>query len=404
MLRQMLEEIEAGKESAVLERCLRRIREAEPEIQAWLEVAPRQGSRRGPLRGVPFGVKDIFETEGMATEYGSPVYKGRKGRRDAALVAELRRRGAVLVGKTHTTAFAYRDPGPTRNPRNREHTPGGSSSGSAAAVAAGMVPFALGTQTRGSVIRPASFCGVVGFKPTYGLLPTAGLLPLARSLDTAGLFTETAADMRVLWERMGYPAGSGERATLGAADGAGEVEPEMERAFRETVARLREAGLAMETVRLPAAFRELEAVTRRIMEYEGAREHAARFREHGDKLGRLAELVRTGLKLPESDYRRDRETVARAKQEMAAVFRHTPVILTPAAPGPAPRGLGSTGDPKMNAPWTALGTPAVTVPMPVTGLPLGLQITADYGHDARVLEAAVRVERVLADGVTGGQR
>jgi Asp-tRNA(Asn)/Glu-tRNA(Gln) amidotransferase A subunit family amidase len=381
--------------SLTLKQCLSRIQEDDLRVRAWVEVAPKEPLGKGPLWGIPFGVKDIFETAGMATEYGSPVYQGRKGTRDAALVADLRRRGAVLVGKTHTAAFALRDPPPTRNPRDPEHTPGGSSSGSAAAVAAGMVPFALGTQTRGSVLRPASFCGVVGFKPTYGLLPMEGVLEVSKSLDTVGLFTETASGMQDLWQRMGYPAGARERVRLGVPVKVDEVAPEMGAAFRKVVPRLREGGFAIEAVELPAVFWELVQATVRIQTYEGARVHEARYREQGDRLGRLAELVRDGLKMSQQEYVVAKETVARAKQEMGPVFARAPVILTPAATGPAPRGLASTGDPRMNAPWTALGTPTVAIPMPVEGLPLGLQLTAEYGHDARLLAAAVAVETAL---------
>src|SRR6185295_4487435 len=175
-----------------------RIREADQSIQAWVQVAPQSPGGSGKLSGIPFGVKDIIETKGLATEYGSPVYKGRIGTADARIVRDLRGRGAVLLGKTRTTQFAYRTPGPTRNPRDLAHTPGGSSSGSAAAVAAGMVPFTIGEQTRGSMIRPASFCGVTGFKPTYDLLSMEGVLIVARSLDTLGLFTPTPEDMLAL--------------------------------------------------------------------------------------------------------------------------------------------------------------------------------------------------------------
>ncbi|MBM3775935.1 MAG: amidase, partial [Acidobacteria bacterium] len=170
LLRQFLDNPEG-----LLEVCRARIRERDPEIRAWVEVSPQPPLGPGPLDGIPFGAKDIFETRGLATEYGSPLYAGRKGDTDAALVTDLRRRGALLLGKTQTTAFAYFDPAPTRNPRDPRHTPGGSSSGSAAAVACGMVAFALGSQTQGSVIRPAAFCGVVGFKPTFGKLSTEGV-------------------------------------------------------------------------------------------------------------------------------------------------------------------------------------------------------------------------------------
>ena len=187
-----------------MQSCLERIRALDPSIHAWVQVAPQDPTGDGPLAGIPFGAKDIIETRGLATQYGSPIYEGRIGVSDAAIIAELRTRGAILMGKTHTTAFAYRTPAPTRNPHNLQHTPGGSSSGSAAAVAAGMVPLALGTQTQGSVLRPASFCGIAGFKPTYGLVSMEGVLPFAKTLDTLGFFTATAADMLALWNALGY--------------------------------------------------------------------------------------------------------------------------------------------------------------------------------------------------------
>src|SRR5215813_4511280 len=191
--------------NACLEESLRRIAALDGEVRAWSFVCPETNLADGPLRGVPYGAKDIIETRGTPTEYGSPLYKGRIGTEDAAVITALREKGAVLIGKTHTTAFASFDPAPTRNPRNLAHTPGGSSSGSAAAVAAGMVPFAIGTQTQGSIIRPASFCGVIGFKPSHGLLPLGGILPFAPTLDTAGFFAETALDIRLLWSALGFP-------------------------------------------------------------------------------------------------------------------------------------------------------------------------------------------------------
>src|SRR5687768_16145049 len=211
------------------------IRASDSSIHAWVQVMPQRPTGDGPLAQIPFGAKDIMETRGLATEYGSPIYKGRIGTADAAIVRELRGRGAVLMGKTHTTAFAHREPAPTRNPHNLEHTPGGSSSGSAAAVAAGMVPFALGTQTRGSVLRPASYCGVTGFKASYGLISLDGVLPFARSLDTLGFFTHTPADMLALWEAMGHPTGRAEDTTFGLPEPMPEVEPEMRTAFQGAV-------------------------------------------------------------------------------------------------------------------------------------------------------------------------
>src|SRR5215471_2289692 len=216
-----------------LQSCLDRIRALDSSIHAWVQVSPQRPTGHGKLSEIPFGAKDIIETRGLATEYGSPIYKGRIGTADAAIIREMRKRGAILLGKTQTTAFSYFTPSPTRNPRDLEHTPGGSSSGSAAAVAAGMVPFTIGEQTRGSIVRPASYCGVTGFKPTYGLLSMEGVLPLAKSLDTLGFFTPTAADMLALWEAMGHPTGRDEDVALAAPDPVPDVEPPMKAAFQQ---------------------------------------------------------------------------------------------------------------------------------------------------------------------------
>ena len=195
---------------------LERIQRLDDSIHAWVQVLPQPQIADGPLAGIPFGAKDIMETRALVTEYGSPIYKGRHGTEDAAMIRRLESLGAILLGKTHTAQFAHRSPAPTRNPRNLEHTPGGSSSGSAAAVAAGMVPFALGTQTAGSILRPASYCGITGFKPTFGTLPLDGVLPFSRSLDTLGLFTNTPSGMLALWEALGQAVGRDEeRLVLG---------------------------------------------------------------------------------------------------------------------------------------------------------------------------------------------
>jgi amidase len=343
-----------------------------------------------------------METRGLSTEYGSPVYKGRIGTADAAIVQDLRRRGAVLLGKTHTTAFAYRDPGPTRNPRNLDHTPGGSSSGSAAAVAAGMVPFALGTQTGGSVLRPASFCGVTGFKPTYGLIPTDGVLQFAKSLDTVGFFTNTPADMLALWSALDRPTGlekGGEDETfaIAAPDPMPEVEPEMAAAFQGALSSLASRGASIRKVNIAALLVKLTEANRVLMYYEGARFHQQRYQEFGDRLGSMAALVREGLQIPQSHYNETRRFIAESQAHLVELYKATPIILVPAATGPAPLGLSSTGDSRMNAPWTALGTPAISIPMPVAGkLPLGLQLTGAPGDDARVLRTALRLDRILS--------
>src|SRR5579863_8646133 len=378
-----------------LEECLARIKELEPSIHAWVQVKPEMPTGDGPLSGIPFGVKDIIETQGMATEYGSPLYKGRIGSTDAAIIREMRSRGAILLGKTVTTAFAYRTPGPTRNPRNLEHTPGGSSSGSAAAVAAGMVPFTIGEQTKGSMLRPASYCGVTGFKPTYGLLPTEGMLPLSKSLDTLGLFAHTPADMLALWKALGHPVGSEEQFAFGAPEPVPECEPEMANAFRQALSLLRRSGVSIKTVDISEMLKKLDEANTVIMFYEGARFHESRLKEFGDRLDQpLANLIRKGLKIPVERYDEAKRYISDSRVRLAEIFKSTPVILTPAATGAAPLGLSDTGDPRMNAPWTALGTPAMSIPMPVAGgLPLGLQLTADLGQDSRVLQAALLLQQ-----------
>jgi Asp-tRNA(Asn)/Glu-tRNA(Gln) amidotransferase A subunit family amidase len=379
------------------------IRATDSSIHAWVQVLPQRPTGDGPLAEIPFGAKDIMETRGLSTEYGSPIYKGRIGTADAAIVRDLRARGAVLMGKTHTTAFAYREPAPTVNPRNHDHTPGGSSSGSAAAVAAGMIPFALGTQTMGSVLRPASYCGVTGFKGTYGLVSLEGVLPFAKSLDTLGYFTHTPADMLALWQAMGHPGGQAEEIDIGAPDPVPQVEAPMVAAFQSAVAALRRGGVAIRSVNIAAMLADLHDAANTVEFYEGARFHEERYREYGARLAHMGELVREGLTFSVEKYDEARRRIAEARSRVAEMFKATPVILVPAATGPAPRGLALTGDSRMNSPWTALGTPAITIPMPVgEALPLGLQLTAAHDQDARVIRAAVRVHQILNTGGRNG--
>jgi Asp-tRNA(Asn)/Glu-tRNA(Gln) amidotransferase A subunit family amidase len=376
--------------------CLERIKATDPSIRAWVQVLPQEPTGDGSLSGIPFGAKDIIETRGLATEYGSPIYKGRIGTADAAIIRDLRRRGAILLGKTETAAFAFRDPPPTHNPRNLRHTPGGSSSGSAAAVAAGMAPFALGTQTSGSTVRPASYCGITGFKVTHDLFSLEGVLPYARSLDTLGFFTHTPADMLLLWEALDRPTGREEDFAIGAPEPMLEVEPEMTAAFQKALSVFRKAGVSIRPVDISMLLSKLSDAQHVVAYYEGARFHERRFKEYGDRLGRLAELVRAGLQISKATYDQAIREISDCRMQMARLYEQTPAIVVPAATGPAPLGLSFTGDAKMNAPWTALGTPAISVPMPITdGLPLGLQITANRGEDARVLRTAVRLHRIL---------
>src|SRR5215472_3268139 len=379
-----------------MQRCLDRIQTMEPSIHAWVQVAPENNTTRGSLSGIPYGVKDIVERKGLATEYGSPIYKGRIGTTAAAIVREMRKHGAILLGKTQTTAFAYLTPAPTCNPRDLGHTPGRSSSGSAAAVAAGMVPFTIGEQTRGSVLRPASFCGVTGFKPTFGLLSMKGVLPLSKSLDTLGFFTHTPADMSALWDSLGHSMGRSETFDLGAPDPLPDVEPTMAAAFRTALSRLRIAGASIRPIDIAGTLAKLADANLTVMLYEGARFHKPRYDQYGDRLEDLAELVRQGLQISPDRYDETLRYIDACRADFAELFKRTPVVLTPAAVGPAPAGLASTGDARMNASWTALGMPAISIPMPVgNALPLGLQLTAERGGDARVLRTAVSLHDML---------
>ena len=392
MLLKFLQWLESGEKTPrdLLDLCLRRIAELDGGIRAWvpasMKVAPQPPLDSGPLSGIPFGAKDTFETRGMATEYGSALYSGRQSDCDAAVIADLRNAGAVLLGKTHTTAFASFEPAPTRNPKLPGHTPGGSSSGSAAAVAAGMVPFALGTQTMGSVLRPASYCGVCGFKPGFGLISMDGVLPFAPSLDTVGLFTETAADMAELWTR-GF-GGRVHTELRRAAFLPLPADEPMARAAMDTVERLRAAGMAVDVVDVPEGWERLLSAARTIHDYEGARTHRARLEEFGERIGvRLAELVRRGLAISDLEYDDARGWVDHMKGVLHAMFWEWAAIFSPAATGIAPQGFESTGDPSNNAPWTALGVPAISVPLP-GACPMGLQIAAAWGRDDALLAVA----------------
>ncbi len=377
---------------------IERIERLDPAILAWVQVVPQWPTADGPLSDIPFGVKDVIETAQLATEYGSPVYRGRQGTADAEIVRRLRALGGILLGKTATAAFACRTPAPTRNPHNPAHTPGGSSSGSAAAVAADMVPFAVGTQTHGSVLRPASYCGVTGFKPTYGLLPTQGVLPVARTLDTLGLFTHTPYGMSLLWEALGHPVSGDADVVFGIPDPPLAVEPPMADAFDRVIAFLRGAGFEVRPLPITRLLATMPRENRIVEFFEAARVHEARYREFGEQLRDVAEMVREGLRIPPARYDAALAFIAEGRDRLTEHLRDVPVVLTPAAVGPAPEGLASTGDSRMNSPWTALGTPAIALPMPVPAgaLPLGLQLAAGWGQDGRLLRTAATVAALLS--------
>jgi Asp-tRNA(Asn)/Glu-tRNA(Gln) amidotransferase A subunit family amidase len=419
--------------------CLKRIDEVDHDIEAWAfldrEHAMRQaeaaddhrklGRATGPLHGVPIGIKDIFDTGDMPTEFGSPLWAGRTPRRDAAVVACLRAAGAVILGKTVTTEYAYFNPGKTRNPHNREHTPGGSSSGSAAAVAALMVPGAIGSQTNGSVIRPAAFCGVVGFKPTHGLIPRSGALLLSRALDHVGVFARTVDEAALLAETLaGFDEEDPDTRPLArppfvdVAASEPPLPPRLafvrspawplaEKVTRDAFAELVEAlGEQAAEVELGQSFDHAIDMHRIVMEVEMAHNLHRDFEQDGHALSPvLHALIERGRKRLAIDYTRALAGSAPLNQTLDSVFDEYDAILTPAAPGPAPHGLDSTGNPAFCTLWTYLGTPAVSLPLLTAenGLPIGVQLVGRRGNDARLLRTANWLVKILGRGKRGGK-
>ncbi|MBU2092199.1 MAG: amidase [Alphaproteobacteria bacterium] len=360
-----------------------------------------KGPRRGMLHGVPVGVKDIIDTHDMPTGYGSPIYDGHRPAADAACVAGLRRRGGLVFGKTVSTEFAYYTPGKTRNPHDPSRTPGGSSSGSAAAVGAGMVPLAFGTQTAGSIIRPASFCGVVGYKPSFGTINTAGVKPFGMSLDTIGGFAGSVADIAFLVGALsghdflsGLDKPAAPRIGLCRTPQWPDVEAGTEAAFAEAETRLAK-GLA--PITLPAIFDDLAVEQVSVMAYEAAAAYASENLYHADRLSdHIRDLLAKGDTVDGVAYRAILGKAARARMALAEAMDGLDVLLVPAAPGEAPVGM-ATGNSVFNRMWTLLGVPCVTVPglTGPAGLPVGLQLIGRPGEDARTLAAAAWLEAQL---------
>ncbi|MCC6472704.1 MAG: amidase [Burkholderiales bacterium] len=404
---------ELGAE-ALLRGCLARIEQREPLMRAFAFLDPAlalaqaraldRGPIRGPLHGLPIGVKDIFDTHDMPTGYGSRAYEGHRPAADAAVVALARRAGALILGKTVTTEFASFPPGTTRNPHNPAHTPGGSSSGSAAGVADRMMPLALGTQTAGSVIRPAAFCGVVGYKPTYNLLARGGVMLASDTLDTIGVFARGTADAALLVAALARREDLRLLEWSGAAPCVGlcrtwewdRTRPEMAAAFERVPAALSRAGARVREIALPERFAGMVAAQRTVMAYEGGANRADALMRHRERMDpRLAEHTEKGLLASSDEYRRALALAVECRGRLEEVFADCDVLLAPAATGEAPEGLSSAGDPVMNAMWTLLYTPCVTVnagPGP-GGLPVGLQVVGRIGDDRRALAAADWIQR-----------
>lgn len=412
--------------------CLARIGECEEQIGAWehldeeyalrqareADLAGREGKALGPFHGVPVGIKDIIDTAELPTENGSPLHAGRQPTEDAALVSLLKNAGAVIMGKTVTTEFAVYHPGKTKNPHDPERTPGGSSSGSAAAVASRMVPAAVGSQTNGSTIRPASYCGVCGFKPTHGTISRYGMLPQSRPIDHVGLFARSVEDVAFLGDQlMVFDARDPDmrhRAAPRLLETAASEPPvaprfafvktpvwdqadeDAQAAFEELAARL--GGEVVEEVELPDAFNNAIEWHQIILESNLARNFETEYERGREKLSDLLrKMMERGKNYLAVDYTRAVEKVPVLNGLLGETFERYDALLTPPAPGQAPMGLGATGNPVFCTIWTLCGTPAVTLPLleGADGMPLGVQLVGSRGDDARLLRTARWLESRL---------
>lgn len=399
---------------ALVAACLEHIQAREPIVRAWEYLDPAQAlaqaracdrqPAQSPLHGVPIGIKDLIDTVDMPTTYGSPIYAGHRPAADAASVALLRAAGAVILGKTVTTEFAMFTPGKTANPHNPAHTPGGSSSGSAAAVADQMVPLALGTQTAGSIIRPASFCGVVGYKPTHGQFAVAGIKALSQSLDTLGGFARSVADLVLL--RAVLVGGPPRLPALTQAPRIGLCQtpqwPQVTEASRQALERAGQrcaaAGASVREVVLPADFTHLATAQETIQIFEGARCCAYELTQRREQLSRrLLELLAPAEGMTYDQYATALALATTCRQHLEGLFATHDVLLVPSAPGEAPAGLDATGNPLLNRMWTLLHTPAVSLPGAVGphGLPVGVQVIGPRSQDERLLAIAAWMHQRL---------
>jgi Asp-tRNA(Asn)/Glu-tRNA(Gln) amidotransferase A subunit family amidase len=431
-------DIQRGKLSCreLLEKCLANIDRYETQVKAWVFVdrdgarqeADRRdaelkgGQRRGPLHGIPIGVKDIFDVFDWPTAAGSKRWSQSVARRDATVVERLRRAGAVFVGKTVTTQYASFDPPPTRNPWHKDRTPGGSSSGSAAGLACGMMLGALGSQTGGSITRPASYCGVAGCKPTFGRVSCAGVMPLAPSLDHPGPMARCVTDLALMLQvlaghdpldpvcqersvpdylagiRRGFAAGAGPR--LGWVRGFFDdrAEPQVRTMMAWASSLFQERGATLTEIGLPASFAEVIPRHRTVMAVEGAAYHASRLQRHPeDYLPKISSLLEEGLACPAPEYARCKDHQALLTREMRACFQDVDALLAPATTSPAPA-ADTTGDPAFQAPWSYTGLPTVSFPARWNpeGLPLCIQLVGRPWTEDQLFAAAAWCESVVA--------
>ena len=406
-------QMNAGKLTAVqlAEACLARVAAREPDVRAWVHInadevlaqarACDAMPRRSALHGIPVGIKDIIDVAGMPAEYGSPIYAGNRAQTDAACVAALRKAGVIIMGKTVTTEFAMRHPNKTRNPHNLAHTPGGSSSGSAAGVADFMMPLGLGTQTGGSVLRPSSYCGVAGFKPTFCVINRVGVKPNSESLDTVGLIARRVDDIVLslpLVTDCAAPAAlSVSKPRIGFCHTPQwpSAEPATVAAIEAAAVSLAKAGAQVTEYVLPAAFDALAAAHSVINDYEAYRALAHELRTAPEKISatiqpRIARWATRTL----DEYAQAQQTVADCRRMLRDVYKNFDALLVPSAPGEAPVTLNNTGEAVFNAIWTALHVPAITLPAGTgpTGLPVGVQLVGAYGGDYGLLACAAWAE------------
>ena len=390
--------------------CLQRITVRDEAVRGWASLDAARALRaaracdastaaRGPLHGIPFGVKDIIDVAGLPTTHGCAAFAQHFPASTAQCVERLQRAGAIVLGKTVTTEFATYHPGPTRNPRDPRHTPGGSSSGSAATVADGQVPMALGTQTAGSIIRPASFCGVLGFKPSFGRYPLGGVLPTATSLDTLGFFARTLADVVLVDSVLAATPANLPRPghlTVGLCRSPAwpQASAAMQAAWQAFGATLGAHGVAVIERELPADFADLLDAQQLLHRHEAWQALGEIRRVHAGVVSEtFADFIDTGARVTPAAYRAALALQVRCRAQLSTVFDGVTVLLTPGAPDAAPAGLEATGNPLFNRLWTALGTPCLGFPASWTpqGLPLGLQLIGPLGGDRELLAAAQSV-------------
>jgi len=376
---------------------LDRIDEVEPRLEAWVTVNRDQvmkdaeestrklleGSPKSGVHGIPVGVKDIYFTKGLKTTMGSPIYSDYVPTVDADMVTSIKEAGGIVLGKTETTEFALHDPAPTRNPWNTGHTPGGSSSGSAAAVASGMCQVAFGSQTGGSVIRPASYCGIVGVKPTYDLLSRENVYPLSWSLDHIGYMTRTTQDAHIMLEALTgikkewHPRVRAPKVGLLAGYFKEKATEEVWQGFEKAVAEIWGEGADVETAVLPESFSLVPDVHRVIMSVETAAVHEDMFKKRGDDYrSYMRGFISSGLLVPATAYLRAQRLRGQIIRDMVNLIGRFDCVISPSSTDSAPEGLEWTGSPAFNSPWSLTGLPSITVPSGLTedGLPLGLQI------------------------------